>query len=77
MFLHTCGYCEHIWVEDDVEGIHSHLFGEYAVSPLSYLYPTLVSSGLSLLVKTHHHHGGTVAHHVAGVAHKRLLALLQ
>ena len=77
MFLHACGHSQHIWVEDDVQGIHAHLFGEDSVSPRCYLDTTLVGGGLSLLVETHHHHGGAKSFHVLGMLHELLFSLLQ
>ena len=77
VFFHAGGYGQDVRVEYYVAWVHAHLFGEQAVGACSYLNPALVGSGLSLFVEAHHHHGGTIAHHVAGVAEECLLAFLE
>ena len=37
----------------------------------------LIGRGLSLLVEAHHHDGGTIAHHIAGMADEDILAFLK
>ena len=77
MLLHTCGNGKHIRVEDYVERIHTYFLGKKLIGTTSYLYPPFISSGLTYLVKAHHHHSSTISHHVAGMTQKHLLTLFQ
>ena len=77
MLLHASGYGEDIRVEDDVERVHAHLFGEYVVCALCYLLASLERSGLTLFVETHHHDGSAISHHVACMANKHLFSFFE
>ena len=77
VLLHTCGNGQHIWVEDYVEWVHFHLFCQYLIRTLSYLYASLVGCGLSLFVKAHHHHSSSVTLYILSMLNKLLFALFQ
>ena len=77
VLAHAGSYGKHVRVEDDVERVHAHLLREQTICTLGYLDASLVCGSLSLLVETHHHDRGTVAHHVAGMTEEHLLAFLQ
>ena len=77
MLFHTCGDGEDIGVENDVQRIHPHPFGQYLISPLGYLNPTFIAGGLPLLVEAHHHHSSSIAHGVFSMGNELRLALFQ
>ena len=77
MLLNSCRNGKDIGVEYYVERIHPHLFGEQFVSPSGYFYPPFKTCRLSFLVETHHHHGRTVAHDIAGMTQEHFFALFQ
>ena len=77
MLLHTRGYSQHIRVEDDIERIHTHLFGQYLIGSRGYLDTAFVGCGLTLFVETHHHYSSTKPFHVACMTDEGLFALFQ
>ena len=77
VLFHTRGHSQDVGVEDDVVGLHPHLFRQDAIGTGGNLYATLIGRGLSLLVEAHHHDRSTKALHVAGMSHEDFLAFLQ
>ena len=77
MLLHTRGNSQHIRVENDIKGIHTHLFGQYLIGSRSYLNTAFVGCSLTLFVETHHHHRSTKTFYVAGMTDEGLFALFQ
>ena len=77
VLLHTCGNSQHIGVKNYVEWVHSHLFCQYLIRTLSYLYASLVGCGLSFFVKAHHHYSSSVTLHILSMLNKLLFALFQ
>ena len=67
VFLHSRSNGQHIRVEDDVMRIETHLFCKQTIGTLAHFYLAGISISLPLLVKCHHHHGGTEAADAAGM----------
>ena len=67
VLLHAGGYGQYVRVKNDVMGVKVKLLCKQLIGSLTDAYLSLVSVGLSLLIKGHHHHGGTIALDGAGV----------
>ena len=77
VLLHTRGDGQDIRVKDNIQRIEAHLLRQQPIRTLGNGNPTLVAGGLPFLVEAHHHHGSTIALHVAGMTEEHRLALLQ
>ena len=77
VFLDAGGDGEDVGVEDDVLGSHPHRLGEQLIGPLANPDLALDRVGLPLLVESHDHDRGAVAHDLAGMLEEHLLAFLQ
>ena len=77
MLLHAGGNGKDIGVEDNIQWIHPHPFGQYLVGPLGNGDTTLITGGLSFLIEAHHHHGSPIAHGILGMLHELRLTLFQ
>ena len=77
MFLHSSSNSQDVWVKDDIEWVHTHLFCQNTIGSGSYLYATLISGGLPLFIEAHHHDGSSMPHHIKGMLNKLCLAFLQ
>ena len=77
VLLHARCNGQDVGVEDNVMGIHAHLFRQQAISPLGNLDAALVGRGLPLFIEAHDDDGGPKPLHVAGMAEEDVLALLE
>ena len=64
MFLHTCGHCQHVRIEDDILRLHTYPFCQELIGSLSNLNTTFIGGSLSLFVETHHHHSSSQPLHI-------------
>ncbi len=76
MVLNAGGHRKDVGIEDDVLGREADPLGQEIVGALADGELPLRRLGLALLVEGHHHHGGAVAAHFAGVLEKRPLPFL-
>ena len=76
VLFYACSYSEYIRVEDDVQRVHPHLFGEYLVCPFGDSYSAFECRCLSFFVETHHYDGSTEPHCILSVTNENLFAFL-
>ena len=77
MFLHTCSHSQHIRIEDNILRQHTYSFCQKLIGSLGNLNTTLIGSGLSLFVETHHHHGSTQSLHILRMGDKSLFTFFE
>ena len=77
MLFHPRSHSQHVGVEDNIQGVHSHFLRQQTIGPLGNCYTTLVARGLALFIETHHHHSSTIALYVASMFQELLLTLFQ
>ena len=77
MFRDSGGDRQNVRVEDDVLGREMHLIDEDAVGTFADSDLVQVCCRLSLLIKGHHHYGGSVTADYMGLLPEALLSLLE
>src|SRR5215217_60090 len=77
VFFQTRSNRQDVRVENDVLRRKAQFIDQDIIRPRTDLYSSLIIVGLSLLIKSHYHHGSTVVHNLAGTFPEFIFTLLQ